>query len=57
MRVCIARRHYNMALARSANVGCLSLEANGAGGRSCWRRLLLLGATLGRLGTRYGLEA
>ena len=46
-----------MALARSANVGCLSLEANGAGGRSCWRRLLLLGATLGRLGTRYGLEA
>ena len=41
-------------LARSANVGCLPLEA---GGWSFWCHLLLLGATLGRLGTCHGLEA
>ena len=53
----IARRRYNRALARSAYFGCVSLEADGASGRSCGRRLLLLSASLGRLGTRRGLEA
>jgi len=48
---------YKRAFARSANFGCLPLEADGTGGWSCWHRLLLLGATKGRLGTRRGLEA
>jgi hypothetical protein len=52
----IAQRHYNRALARSANIGSLPLEAEGAGGWSCWR-YLLLGSTLGHLGTHHGLEA
>ena len=45
----IARRCYKRALARSANVGCLPLEADDTDGRSCWHCLLLLGATLGAL--------
>ena len=57
MRDHIARGHYNRALARSANVGYLPLEADGPSGRSCWPRLLLIGATLGRLGMCCGLEA
>ena len=57
MRDRIARRHYKRALARSANVGWLPLEADGAGGRSCWCQLLLLGTMLGCLRMRCGLEA
>jgi len=53
----IARSHYNRALARSANFGCLPLEVDGTSGRLCGCRVLLLGTTLGCLGTCHGLEA
>jgi hypothetical protein len=47
----VAQRRYIGALASFATKGCLPLEADGAGGRSCGRRLLLLGATIGRIGS------
>ena len=57
MRDQIARRHYKRALASSASLECLLLEADGAGGRACWHRLLIVGDTLGCLGMRRDLEA
>jgi hypothetical protein len=52
-----ARRHYNRSFGRSTNIRGLPLEANGTDGWTSGHRLLLLGTTMGCLGTHRGLEA